>query len=292
MRSAPVPATSVLRNLAAGAILLLGAALPARADTWGDLNRSLDTMVGQMLDMMPRGVSGFRLGLGPVIEPRFVGDDATTVNVRPVVSFRYRNVVDVDNNNVRINVLGDWGNLAGRDTKWAAGPAVRINFGRGEDDAPSLRGLGDIGTSVELGAFVGYNADPWRFRARIRRDVASAHSGWLIDAEANVSVIENTKFFVRANAQVAWADRNFMNTYYGVTPVQSARSGLPVFRAGSGLHNVSTTLVGEYVLNAHWSVFGTLGYTRLFSSAANGPLVKLRGSPNQFSAGTFVIYAF
>ena len=277
--------------LIAGAFAAVVAhAAPARADAF-NFNTTLDNVLSRAMEMMPvTGVKNVRLGLGPSYGPRFLGDKGGSVGVAPVVSLRYLNLVAVDNNSVRVNFLGNWGRDA--STPWSAGPAVKLDFGRGESDSPKLRGLGDVGTSFEAGAFVGYRAGSTQFRLRARRDLTGATSGTTIDAEVNAAVVETDRLFGRVGAQLVWADSKYTNAYFGVTPGQSVASGLPIYRAKSGLYDASLTLSLEYLLTDRWSALTVLGYTRLLSSAMDSPLVKLRGSPNQANIAAFAIYAF
>ncbi len=270
--------------------MAMALATPARAETF-NFNTMLDNVLGRAMEMMPMtGVKNVRIGLGPSYGPRFLGDKGGSVGVAPVVSLRYRNLVAVDNNSVRVNFLGNWGRDA--TSPWSAGPAVKIDFGRSEDDSPKLRGLGDVGTSVELGAFVGYRSGTSQFRLRARRDVVGSTSGILIDAEASTALIETDRLFARAGAQLVWANSKYTNAYFGVTPAKSIASGLPVYGAKSGLYDASVTLSLEYLLTDRWSALAVLGYTRMLGSAKDSPLVRLRGSPNQANVAAFAIYAF
>lgn len=272
-------------------LLALTAAMPAQADAF-NIDHALDNILGRAMEMMPNGVKNVRIGLGPTFEPDFLGDSHKSAGIAPVVSLRYRNIVAVDNNSVRVNVLGSWGNMAGKDSPLSLGPAITVDFGRGEGDSPKLRGLGDIGTSVELGAFVGYNVGTSQFRLRARKDVTGATGGWIVDGNASLSLMETERLLVRGNAQVTWGNADYFGAFFGVTPAQSIASGLPVYRAHSGLHDASLTVSAEYLVSDRWSVLGVAGFTRLFGSAADGPLVKQRGSPNQPSVAAFAIYAF
>jgi outer membrane protein len=277
--------------LTAGAIAAaLACATPARADVFS-FDHTLDNILGRAMELMPlQGVKNVRLGLGPSYDPRFLGDKGGSVGLAPVVSLRYRNLIAVDNNSVRVNFLGNWGKDA--TSPWSAGPAVKIDFGRGEDDSPKLRGLGDIGTSLELGGFVGYRMGSTQFRVRARRDVVGATSGVLIDGEVNAAVVETDRLFGRVGAQIVWTDSKYTNAYFGVTPGQSVASGLPIYQAKSGLYDASLTISLEYLVTDRWSALAILGYTRLLGSAADSPLVRLRGSANQGSFAAFAIYAF
>ena len=83
-----------------------------------------------------------------------------------------------------------------------------------------------------------------------------------------------------------------MKSYFGITGVQSARSGLPAYRAGSGIKDASLSLHGSYDVSPHWSVFAHVSYARLMSDAANSPLVRLRGSPDQATGGVYIVRHF
>lgn len=271
------------------------AATPARADVFanfGNIEHSLDNLIGQAMDMLPPGLHGLRVGLGPVVQPNFLGDSDTFVRIAPVISLRYRNLLEVDNNAIRLNLVGNWGGFGSKDSPWSAGPAVNIDWGRSTSDSPKLQGIGGISTSFEAGAFVAYRTGRTRYRVRIRRDIAGATSGFLIDAQVDDRIIDTAKFLVSIGAQTTWANARYMNRWFGINPNQAAASGLPAYQAGAGMHDISVHSSAEYVLSDRWSVLGTFAFTRLLSSAAGSPLVKLRGSPNQPSAGVFAIYAF
>jgi outer membrane scaffolding protein for murein synthesis (MipA/OmpV family) len=169
---------------------------------------------------------------------------------------------------------------------------IHLDFGRDESDSPKLRGLGDVGTSFELGGYVGYRAGPYRLRLQFRQDIANGHNGMIVDARASSSLARGANWEISGNMEITWASANYMNAFYGVTPLQSARSGLPVYRAHAGLHDVSLNFIGTYSLSEKWSLLGTMGLSRLLNSAADNPLVAQRGSPNQAQIAGFVIYSF
>ena len=281
----------VLAAAVTAACITLGAGAPANAAVMNNLHNILDNIYAGALDIAPEGVYGLRIGLGPGLDPDFRGDSHMSVHAQPLISLRYKNMIAIDNNQVRVNFLGHWGNVM-NNSPWSAGPIVRIDFGRDESDSPKLKGLGDVGTSLELGGYVGYRIDTTRLRIRVRQDVIHGHNGFLADFDANSTLLVRGKWTLSSNGAITWASSNYMNAFYGVTPAQSIGSGLPVFHAGSGLHDVTLNLVGTYEFNARWSALGSVGYSRLFSSAAHNPLVSERGSPNQTTAAVFAIYTF
>jgi outer membrane protein len=210
------------RHIAAAALCAatVTVAQPARADSFSDLGRNLDSLLSRAMEMMPSGVRNVRFGLGPAYDSHFLGDNSRYVHLAPVVSLRYRNLISVDNNSVRVNVLGHWGSVTGDDSPWSAGPVLRIDFGRSESDSPKLAGLGDIGTSVEPGVFVGYNWGPFRGRVRIRKDISDATNGLIVDTDLNFGIIATDKLFVNANLYGVWGNGVYNNAYFGVTPQQ------------------------------------------------------------------------
>ena len=87
-------------------------------------------------------------------------------------------------------------------------------------------------------------------------------------------------------------DHRYNETYFGVTAIQSVRSGLPRFNAEGGLltYGVGGSVV--LPLTQHLTANLVTGFDRLADDAARSPLVSLRGSKNQFSGGVFISYKF
>ena len=152
--------------------------------------------------------------------------------------------------------------------------------------------LGDVGTSVELGAFIGYAAEPWRCRLRLRRDVTSGHGGLLAEAEVSRVVYRRPGASVAARLATTWASAGYMRSFFGVDERQAAASGLPVFAAGAGMKEVSLTAAGEFTVAPRVAVVLNAGLQRLLGDAGQSPLVRLRGSAMQVRAGVYVTYRF
>jgi len=273
-----------------GAVLMAGAA-PAHASIFDTFNNGLEDFSSQVLDMVPPGVYGIRLGLGPAMDPKFRGDSAYYVHLAPLISFRYKDLLAVDNNQIRINFLGTWGKVVG-NSHWSAGPSLHIDPGRDDSDSPKLRGLNNVGTSFEVGAYVAYRTGPVRIRAQLRKDIIDGHDGVIGDIDVNSRLFATDRWTVSGSAQITWTNGTYVNAFYGVTPAQSVVSGLPAFQGHAGLHDISANMVATYEISPHWSALGNLGVSRLLGSSANNPLVSLRGSPNQVSLAAFAIYSF
>ncbi|MDX2223158.1 MAG: MipA/OmpV family protein [Rhodospirillaceae bacterium] len=283
------------RKLCAAAVASAAWSAPAHAIDFGGVfgdNVFSDTagIFSEMLDTLMPGVTNVRLGLGPAWSPRFEGSDNYKVRAAPLISLRYRDLIEIDNNNLRVNILGR-GNLLD-SANFSAGPLVKVDFGRDESDSIDLRGLGKVGTSLELGVFGAYTAGPARYRLKFRQDVTSGHSGLLIDADVTLAVYRSDTFAVGSRLSTTWASSDYMNSYFGVTAAQAAASGLAVYRAGSGMKDVTLSAGGEYRFSERWALVLNGSVSQLLSDAKNNPLVDTRGSPTQLSLGAFAVFTF
>jgi outer membrane protein len=283
------PLFAALAGIACSVVAL--AAAPARAASFQSLANDLNYSLESLMDhVMPQGVSDLRLGVGTALVPKFEGDNSHTIAVVPVLSGRYKDLILLDGSQVRINLL-DLHDSPGPHP-FSAGPMMRLDFGRHESDSPDLKGLGDVGASFEMGGFAQYTFGPARVRTTLRQDVANGHKGLVATFDAGMILYRDTKLRVAAQTGLTWANARNMRSFYGVTPVQSANSGLPVYTPGGGLKSWGVTVGAEYEFIQQWNVGVKIDYSRELGPVADSPLVRLRGTPNQFSGGTFVYYSF
>ena len=84
--------------------------------------------------------------------------------------------------------------------------------------------------------------------------------------------------------QVTWANAKSAGSFYGITPPQSAATGLPAFGAGSGWLFGSVGLLWSVDLTPDWIVVGSMEARRLQGDAARSPLAE-RASNYYLSAG-------
>jgi len=216
----------------------------------------------------------FKLGVGTSVAPRFEGSDDYTVRVMPKFSLRYKNLVSLNNTRMRVFIV--------HNENFVTGAHARYRFGRDEDSAPDLMGLGNVSDSFELGGFAEWRPGWAIIGAEVGQDVAGGHDGLLAAVYAGSQLPLGGGFYLEGGAQVTWASGNFMERNFGVTQAQSIASGLPEFDAGSGIKDVAARVGVRFRKWKHWDFATYVAYSRLMSAAADSPLVELRGSPNQF----------
>jgi outer membrane protein len=172
------------------------------------------------------------------------------------------------------------------------GPVGKIRFPRRVKDDGNLAGLGDVGWAYEVGVFADYYFVPWlRTRAEVRQGWG-AHDGLTADLMADVIARVTPQLTLSAGPRVSFASTDATAPYFSVTPVQAAASGLPVFNARGGVRSVGAGAQARYFWTPQWATHAFVEYERLGGDAKNSPIVALRGSPDQWTFGAGVTYAF
>jgi len=176
--------------------------------------------------------------------------------------------------------------------RFRLGPTLKVRLQRRESDDSKLNGLGDVDFAVELGGFAEYWIAPWlRTRGELRQGV-SGHHGLTGDLSADVVVPVTTQLTVSGGPRMAFDSGATMRTYFGVDPVQSALSGLPIYNPSGGVRSYGVGGMARYEITPQWATHVFVEYERMVGSAADSPLVALRGSRDQVTTGLGVTYSF
>jgi MipA family protein len=159
---------------------------------------------------------------------------------------------------------------------------VGYEFGRKEKDSVRLKGMGDI----KGGAVVGLNASSQLLDGFITLNAGTrfatrrtnGYTGTLGTTFAYPLAGRN--LIGSLNLAANFADKKHMQTYYGVTALQAARSGYKPFQAKAGLYETSVALGLNYTINKQWSANAFLGANRREGSAADSPIFTRKVEPN------------
>lgn len=179
------------------------------------------------------------------------------------------------------------------------GPAIALRLGRRNVDDPVIAQIHEVHTTVEGGGYVGYEYDhvrnfPYRLRGTLTvvTNAGAVYTGARVALNASAWVPVGVRVFVGAGVGATWVSQGFNETYYGVTPADSARSGLRAFHPNGGLQQVTSWAAAVYQLDKNWYGGAMIYYQRLTGSAADSPIVTQRGNRNQVTYGVGLAYAF
>jgi len=236
--------------------------------------------------------------LGVVSASTYVGDNENQLNILPDVRVTY-------GDRFFASLLGGVGyNFVATDN-WKVGGIVKYDFGRDEDgdnplrisgdDINDLLGLGDIDGSAEVGTYIEYEARRFRSKLEVRQGLSGGHEGLIAEAEIKFTgqfqMLSKSAFFA-VGPKVVYGDKNYNQTYFGITTMQTSRTGLSTYQADAGL--VSYGLHGSVVLalNGRITLIGFVGYDMLGDEVADSSLITQRGSDDQAISGLMLSYQF
>ena len=209
------------------------------------------------------------LGGGAMIAPKFEGSDEFDVTPVPFVTATFGERVKVDPRGVSVNLYSiDGLSFSGQ---------LGYDLGRKEDDSDHLKGLGDIDAGAVIGARVAYELGPVEFYTSINRTIGGS-DGLEAKFGADVS-FRYERFLFTTGVSGTWADANYMEAYFGVTPKQSANSGLPVYNIGAGFKRFDLEASVTYMATENWLIRGQAGLGYLVGDAADSPIVQSEVQP-------------
>jgi MipA family protein len=236
-----------------------------------------------------------RMGLGVGAAPDYIGSDDYRVIPLPNFELSYAGYALRSS---RLGVEADLVGITGLD----AGPIIRYDLGRSDVDDSVVSLLPEVDGSVELGGFVSAglplsivgleSSSILAARVEYLQGLSGGHEG--ATAAGSLSLISplTDSLTLISSLSTTYMSADYANSYFDVTALGSAASGLPVFDAGAGFRDVGVTLVANYELNENWSLNGIGSFTRLLGDAAASPIVSERGSANQFLGGLGFSYTF
>ncbi len=240
------------------------------------------------------------VGVGVGIAPDYLGSSHYQLVGAPFFKFSFSDqmYVSLVATDLHVNILNH---------PWLRfGPAVNYRPERDDVDNTQVDKMDKIDGTVEAGAFLGVElkaANPrQRFLASIEflDDVGDVYGGYLFTFSARYWYPVMEPLDVSLGFSTTWADKNYMNTYFGVNsgnaPLSDPNFVLPAYTAGSGMRDWSFSPGAVLHLSKEWHVAAGAIYRRLVGDAKNSPLVdggsSPAGSPDQLFAGFGVAYAW
>ncbi|MEQ9824889.1 MAG: MipA/OmpV family protein [Puniceicoccaceae bacterium] len=170
------------------------------------------------------------------------------------------------------------------------GVGIGFDFGRDEEDGDRLTGMGDVDFSGLLRLGVEFDVGAATVGLDLRQAVTGEHSGYELQASLGKShFIRQWKTLVRVSLNATYGSEDYLQTYFGVTPEQSLRSGNPVYELDSGMREVGVSTLIVHSLSKDWSILFLANYGKFIADVADSPLME---ADDRFFGGAFVVRRF
>ncbi len=243
------------------------------------------------------------VGVGAGIGPSYAGSDDYVVKVLPLVQGSYGGIrFNPRAAGVAVDFIPD----APGKTGLELGVAARLRSDRAaniQDDV--VASLGKLDRAVEIGPAVGVKMpgvlnpyDSLSVGADVQWDVAGAHGGMVVSPSVTYFTPLSRAFAASLSLSAEWADGDFHDYYFTVTPEQALASGLSQYAAGDGgFTKAGAGLLLAFdvdgdITNGGLGLFAIGSYSRLLGDAADTPFTSERGSRDQLFGGLGVGYTF
>lgn len=221
----------------------------------------------------------YALGLAVIDAPTYAGSAGRELKLRPLWSVRYGRfrLSGARSSGLLGAPTAERGSGASADLvetdRWSLGLGLRFDNGRQPGDDPALAGLpeirqtlrGRLNGGLNLGGgfstSLSYSAD------LLGRD-GGGQLGWGLgyrwapwpQARASVGV------------GATWADRQHMQTYFGIAPDVALRTGRAAHVPDAGLLDLHAGATLQVPLRSRWTLVGGLALAQLQGDAAASPL--------------------
>jgi outer membrane scaffolding protein for murein synthesis (MipA/OmpV family) len=216
----------------------------------------------------PSGDGEGRAGLALIAGSKYLGSDERRYLLFPAVDYRWKN-------GWFAGVGNGIGYRFSSSPQFQYGLRLAADFGRKEHRSDALRGLGDIHARPEAGAFFNVHASrELSFSSSLRYGSGNDRKGALLDLGAHYGLQIAPQWRLGGSLSTTYANRDYMQGYFGITPQQSAASGYAVSELGAGVRDVRLGASLTYIINMDWAVTTAVSATSLLGDAKRSAIVR------------------
>ncbi|WP_310387986.1 MipA/OmpV family protein [Roseateles sp.] len=225
---------------------------------------------------------GGAVGLGVFAGQKYLGSKETRVMPVPVIDYQWSNGFFAGTGNgLGINFS--------KQPNVSYGLRLTADFGRDEDLDDTLNGMGDIKARPEFGGFLNYSIDrSFVLTSSLRYGAGNDRKDLQVDLGAVYSTMLAPQWRLGVGAAITLVNADYMQTHFGVSIAQAARSGYAVYSPGSSLRDVRANLSLTYAINQRTAVTTALSARALQGDAKDSPLTHKANSIGGGVVGTYL----
>jgi outer membrane protein len=228
------------------------------------------------------------VGAGVRMQPTYEGSDRFSIAFRPIISFGRAGAVrwwSAEDDGVSIGLVnGD---------NWRAGAGGALVMPRSRKDDRRLSGLEKVPFGVEIGGFGEFYPTTWlRFRGDLRQAVGG-HKGLVGELKLDAFTDPNAVWSFGAGPRLTIVNERYIDSYFSVSPAESAASGYPVYNGKGGVHSVGAIAQASYRWTPAIKSTAYVKYDYLTGGASKAPVVvSPLGSRHQVELGFSTAWTF
>ncbi|HFD81592.1 MAG TPA: MipA/OmpV family protein [Gammaproteobacteria bacterium] len=233
------------------------------------------------------------IGLGATYSPDYEGGD--DYEASPVAFGRYnldegRYLAIVGNADAARAGALVFNMLSG--SSWEMGPALGVRYERNSPHDDRVKRMNDIDFAYEAGGFVKYKSGSFFTTLSLMFDISDTYGGYIGSLEAGYRQKMSDDFGITYSVSTSYADEEYMQEYFGVDYRDANSSGLPHYKASSGIKDYGLGIGFDYRFSNTWGLLAKVDYYRMTGDAEDSPIVSDRGDKNQFKSALALTYSF
>lgn len=254
--------------------LLLAAALPSVQAQTSEFVQTIPEFY------LPKDIN-YSLGAVALSVPKYHGSDERRYALYPMFDVQWKSGAFFSS----VNGLGY--NFS-KNAAMQYGLRMSLEAARDESRSSKLRGLGDVNTAIEPGAFFNFSlSQQYTLLSSVRYGSGVDHNGVQVSVGGRISTAINPQHRLSASLRANWANNSYMQSYYGVTPQQSQASGYATFTPNAGISDIKLGASWHWTIDTNWSLTTGTSYSRLSGDAAKSPFVIDKNAVSVFSAASY-----
>ena len=237
--------------------------------------------------LIPTGyAANYSIGGGIGVKPDYEGSSDYEFVPLPAGSARFGNgmYIQLLGLNLRANVIPS--------NMWRLGPVYNYRQERSDVENNRVDDMKNISDANELGIFGGFEWNNWFVFLDILGDTGNAYNGWYATLKGGYNYVISKAWMLSMGAHTTYADDDYMQTYFGVSAADSARSGLKRYNADGGMKDVGIDLGLNWNFASSWDLRGIASISQLIGDADDSSPVVNEGSETQFMGGVMVLFKF
>ena len=175
---------------------------------------------------------------------------------------------------------------------WRLGPVYNYRPERDNVENNRVDRMKDISDANELGLFGGFEWQGWYVFLEWLADTGDAYDGSYGTLKGGYNWMVNKEWMLTFGAFTTYASDDYMETYFGVSSGDAARSGLDRYNADGGMKDIGLDFGANWRFAQNWDLRGLFQIKQLVGDADDDSPVVDEGSETQLFSAVLVVWNF